>query len=403
MSLCINPSCSQPHNSDDSLFCESCRSELLLEGRYRVTQLRGRGGFGKTYEVRDRDGQPKILKVLTDNQPKHVELFQREAQLLNQLSHPGIPSADPDAYFTLYPKDQLEPLHCLVMEKIVGLDLRDYLQHRGKPIDQKLAIHWLTQLVEILQVIHQQHVLHRDIKPANIMLKADGYLALVDFGTARSVTHISGELGTRVVSSFYTPREQMQGQAVPQSDFFALGRTFVFLVTGQDLSTFYDAATDELHWRDAAADISAEFADFLDQLMHPLAGQRPANAEVILQRLTELEGLRHTKTTILLNRLEAPSSPVAPPVRSEHSQTAEETQRSVSSSLSSAESLRPEFVEQCERKLAEFIGPIATIVCQRTLAKMPQLSELEFVEQLAKKIPKLEAALEFQRYLGTHR
>jgi serine/threonine protein kinase len=289
------------------------------------------------------------------------------------------------------------------MEKIVGLDLRDYLQHRGKPIDQKLAIHWLTQLVEILQVIHQQHVLHRDIKPANIMLKADGYLALVDFGTARSVTHISGELGTRVVSSFYTPREQMQGQAVPQSDFFALGRTFVFLVTGQDLSTFYDAATDELHWRDAAADISAEFADFLDQLMHPLAGQRPANAEVILQRLTELEGLRHTKTTILLNRLEAPSPPVAPPVRSEHSQTAEETQRSVSSSLSSAESLSPEFVQQCERKLAEFIGPIATIVCQRTFAQMPQLSEHEFVEQLAKKIPKLEAALEFQRYLGTHR
>ena len=99
MSLCINPSCADPQSSDEHLFCASCGSELLLEGRYRVLRLRGQGGFGKTYEVSDLSSSPKILKILTDNYPKHVELFQREANLLSQLNHPGIPKVDPDSYF----------------------------------------------------------------------------------------------------------------------------------------------------------------------------------------------------------------------------------------------------------------------------------------------------------------
>ncbi|MEO0685310.1 MAG: 4-Cys prefix domain-containing protein, partial [Cyanobacteria bacterium J06649_11] len=53
MSLCINPNCSNPGNSDNVLFCQSCGSELLLEGHYRAIKLLGKGGFGRTYEVID--------------------------------------------------------------------------------------------------------------------------------------------------------------------------------------------------------------------------------------------------------------------------------------------------------------------------------------------------------------
>ena len=137
MTLCINPNCASTQNCDDHLFCQSCGSELLLEGRYRVIKRRGKGGFGATYEVRYRQVETKILKVLTDNLPKHVELFQREAFLLSQLHHPGIPAVEDGAYFTYCPKNYPEPLHCIVMEHIVGLDLQDYLNQRGHPIEQK--------------------------------------------------------------------------------------------------------------------------------------------------------------------------------------------------------------------------------------------------------------------------
>ena len=223
MSLCINPACSKPQNSDDDLFCQTCGTELLMEGRFRVVRMLGAGGCGKTYEVSDgrrpfgdnRSGSFKVLKILSNNDPKYVELFQREALLLSHLNHPGIPSVDRNAYFTTQPKNCSDPLHCLVMEKIIGLDLHKYLRQRGQPIDQKLAWQWMMQLADILKAIHQQNILHRDIKPSNIMLKADGNLALVDFGTARSITNIYDTddpvPATRVISALYTPDEQMKG------------------------------------------------------------------------------------------------------------------------------------------------------------------------------------------------
>ncbi|MDF5740222.1 MULTISPECIES: 4-Cys prefix domain-containing protein [unclassified Nostoc] len=67
MSLCINPNCQNTDNPDNLLRCQSCGSELLLEGRYRVTRLvSDKGGYGDIYEVRDRSSIPKVLKVLKE-------------------------------------------------------------------------------------------------------------------------------------------------------------------------------------------------------------------------------------------------------------------------------------------------------------------------------------------------
>lgn len=439
MSLCINPSCADPQSSDDHLFCASCGSELLLEGRYRVLSLRGQGGFGKTYEVSDLESSSKILKILTDNYPKHVELFQREANLLSQLNHPGIPKVEPNSYFTFYPRNWKEPLHCLVMEKIVGLDLQDYLRQRGHPIDEKLAVQWLKQVLKILQVVHQQQVLHRDIKPSNIMLKANGNICLVDFGTARSVTNVTNtqQGGTRVVSSFYTPREQIHGQAVPQSDFFALGRTFVYLVTGKELSQFYDGSTDKFEWRSTAINISPRFSNLLDWLMAPVASQRPANAEVVLQQLVVLESSGQSIPASVMNAAvgmeptqavnsahshssgssipssapppsqpvsssaQANSQPITPastPQTTGPASTAPES-ATVPIAPHSKSTVRPEFGQKCQNLLAEFIGPISAIVYQRTLTQYPDVTEQELVKLLSQQIPIAEQATEFRQRL----
>ncbi|MDF5710289.1 MAG: serine/threonine-protein kinase [Nostoc sp. S4] len=310
MSLCINPHCPNPQNRDNELFCLSCGSELLLQGRYRVLHHLGGGGFAVTFEVNEvRNNIPKVLKVLINNQQKAIELFQREAEVLAKLNHSGIPKVERDAYFVYFPRNSKNPIHCLVMEKIVGIDLQKYMENRGmRVIDQNLAIQWLRELVTILHQVHNQNFFHRDIKPPNIMLRATSELALIDFGTAREVTqtyHFAQGQGqvTGIVSAGYTPIEQMNGQAVPQSDFFALGRTFVYLLTGKQPldSEIYNHENNELRWRNQAPHILQPLADLLDEMMAHRPHQRPANTEVILQRLAEID--------ISLN-----SPPVRPPL-----------------------------------------------------------------------------------------
>ncbi len=171
MSLCINPQCSNPENRDTSLFCQSCGSELLLEGRYRVIKGLGGGGFGKTYEVQDNDPNNlntghstiKVLKVLLHNHPKYVELFEREVHVLSRLNHPGIPKVQPDAHFKFEVSNSNIPLYCLVMEKIEGLNLSQYITKRGKCISQKVAIQWLMQLLRILEEIHHHNFFHTEL------------------------------------------------------------------------------------------------------------------------------------------------------------------------------------------------------------------------------------------------
>ena len=290
---CINPKCRNQANPVTLNFCQSCGSKLLVDTRYRVIQYLGQGGFGITYEVLDRDGTRKVLKVLTYTEPKGVELFQKEANVLQRLKHPGLPKVEPDGYFTFKPNHSSSSLHCLVMEKIEGQDLHQWLEIQNyQPITSEQAIDWLTQLTEILNLVHNQNYFHRDIKPQNIMLRPNGKLVLIDFGAVREVTETiqrtNGEV-TRISSSGYTSDEQKKGRAEPRSDFFALGRTFVFLLTAQqprDLPE--DARSGKLIWRNIATKTSQPLADLIDDLMAYFPNGRPKDTQVLLQRLATL-------------------------------------------------------------------------------------------------------------------
>lgn len=300
---------------------------LLLQNRYRVVQRLGQGGQCETWEIDD-CGTRKVLKVLLDNYPKAVQLFQREAHVLEQLNHPGIPKVEPDGYFTFQPEGIRDVLYCLVMEFIEGKDLdkwlknsqtENHLNHNSttanlynaptqlqssipenriehqsyQTLTQKQALTWLKQLVEILAQVHDRKYFHRDIKPSNIMLRPGGQLVLIDFGAVREVTDTytakrKQQDITRIYSQGYTAPEQFEGKAVRESDFFALGRTFVYLVTGKHPTEFSEDPTNTvrlLNWRDSAPQISKPLADLIDWLMEPSFSKRPKNAEVILQRL----------------------------------------------------------------------------------------------------------------------
>ncbi|MFN6526203.1 serine/threonine-protein kinase [Nostoc sp. ChiSLP03a] len=301
MSLCINPVCPKPNhpNNQQNRFCQSCGSHLELLGRYRVTcLLSDKTGFSKVYEAYEQN-TPKILKILKEDlsdNAQAVELFQQEITVLGQFKHPGIPKED--SYFQYQTRNGLV-LHCIAMEKIDGYNLEQWLQ-QNSPISQEQAIDWLRQLIEILDVVHSKQYLHRDIKPSNIMIRSPleegwGNLVLIDFGTANEINKTyqdqlsNGDKMTALMSSGYSAPEQMNGQAVPQSDFFALGRTFVFLLTGYHPLEMYDVQQNLLHWQNHATHISPLLLNLIDWLTALDIEKRPASTQEILHSLEEIE------------------------------------------------------------------------------------------------------------------
>ncbi len=320
---CINPDCSQPdhpsNNNSNTRYCQSCGSELLLNGKYRVSRLLSdTTGFGVVYEAFE-GFTAKILKVLQEkwnNEPKAVELFKREYDVLLELSRQnvtGVPRAD--AYFQ-YSTREGKRLHCLVMEKVEGINLEQWLKQYDN-LSQKRALKWLRETTLILDKIHQQNWLHRDIKPPNIMLRNSGELVLIDFGTAREETQtyhqkVKGQQVTGITSAGYTANEQQHGQAVIQSDFHALGRTFVHLLTGKHPLEIYDPINDVLPWREETENIHPLLLDFIDELMGRLPRNRPANTRVILQRLDEIE--RQLKLPPITPTITSPPPPNPQPV-----------------------------------------------------------------------------------------
>jgi len=302
MSYCINPNCPQPDDpaNINNHICRNCGSQLVIQGRYQVMRLLSEhSGFGNIYEAYS-GAIPKILKVLKqahNNNPKIIELFRQEAVVLSQLNHPGIPKVESDGYFQFCPRNGTEPVHCIIMEKIDGLNLKQWMIQQGyQPITEQQALNWLRQLAEILHLVHQKNYFHRDIKPENIMIRSTGQLVLIDFGTARELTYTylaqvggSGSL-TRISSAGYTPPEQEQGHAIPQSDFYALGRTFVYLLTGK-LATdqlIYDPLKDQYNWRRYTCGISDQLLNFIDKLMATAAAERPQKTQDILDKLANI-------------------------------------------------------------------------------------------------------------------
>jgi serine/threonine protein kinase len=293
----------------------SCGTSLLINNRIRLIKplkalTDNPYNYFDVFEVVDAGTrwhpvrEERVMKVLKWNTPKLTELINRESLTLQLIRHPQIPRSSPDDYFTFVPNNNLLTLHCLVMSKFEGQNLEEWIEFNGQ-ISQPLALGWLQQLVDILHEIHGSNFFHRDIKPSNIVLQPSGQLALVDFGVARRITDtylakVSGSGGTStgrggryeitsVATPCYTPMEQINGRGVPQSDFYALGCTFVNLVTAIPLSDLpTDEKTGKLIWRNKAPQIDKPFADFIDELMAFLPGQRPQSTELILQRLEKL-------------------------------------------------------------------------------------------------------------------
>lgn len=150
----------------------------VLAGRYELTERLGRGGMGEVWAARDRvlhrDVALKVLSLGGGGHPELLPRFEREAVAGAQINHPNVAA--------LYDQDVHEGMLFLVMEKVNGAPLTEYIQADSPlPLDRALDI--AKEISEALVYAHQA-VVHYDIKPHNVMLTTDGRVKVVDFGIA---------------------------------------------------------------------------------------------------------------------------------------------------------------------------------------------------------------------------
>ncbi|NCR25439.1 MAG: serine/threonine protein kinase [Microcystis aeruginosa LE13-04] len=256
---------------------------VLHQREDRVTTL---------YDVVDEKDQdtPKVLKVLYTKNPDTITRFDREADLLKNYRIEGLPTVGQDGYFPIeFPNNPI-PAHCLVMEKIPGLNLEQWLKQHGA-IDERRAIDWLKQLTTVLERLHSNNFIHRDIKPSNIMYRnSDNRIFLIDLGAVRLINQNIDEQTTTTIGSFpYMAPEQYKGKADFKSDFYALGRTFVHLLTNKNPSQIEQDTQEKLLWRTESTPVSDQFAALINSLLERKLNGRPGNTKDILKRIQVIE------------------------------------------------------------------------------------------------------------------
>lgn len=205
----------------------------VIDRRYQVEQLLGRGGTGTVYRARDvrldRLVAVKVVRAGMLGDAVARQRFRREAQLLSGLQHPSIVSIfdygtlpDGGAY--------------LVMELVRGEDLRTVLQREGR-IGLPRALRILSAVCEAVEAAHRDGVLHGDLKPENILLPGDGVEAKVlDFGLAKVVPDpaLLDAGGVIFGTPAYMAPERLRGlEPDARSDIFSLGAVAFEMLTGE--------------------------------------------------------------------------------------------------------------------------------------------------------------------------
>jgi hypothetical protein len=202
----------------------------MLASRYRLVERIALGGMGEVWrahdETLDREVAVKMLLPGSANDEGFLERFRAEARHSGGLTHPNIG--------TVHDFGEEDGSAFLVMELLQGEPLSTLIRERA-PMPQDEVTDILYQAALALQAAHEADVIHRDVKPANIVVDANGYAKLTDFGIARALNEAPlTQTGEVLGTPHYLAPEQAKGEpAGPLSDVYALAVVGYEMITGQ--------------------------------------------------------------------------------------------------------------------------------------------------------------------------
>ena len=226
-------------------------TKTILQERYIIGKVLGRGGFGITYLAFDmaeecrvaikeyfpdtlvfrQPGEMKVTTYTNNDQAESfrtgAEKFYAEAQTMARFNgHPNVVSVKRFFYEnqTAY----------YVMEYLDGIDLKKYIDQNGKKLSWESTLKLLLPVMDALMLVHSTNILHRDISPDNIFVLKDGTVKLLDFGSARQVLSEQSKSLSVVLNVGFAPIEQYQshGKQGPWTDVYALAATVYYCLTG---------------------------------------------------------------------------------------------------------------------------------------------------------------------------
>ena len=206
----------------------------LVDGKYKILNKVGQGGMSVVYlAMNEKANKQWAVKEVRKDGIKDFEVVKQglvaETDILKKLNHPHLPSIidviDTDDSFII------------IMDYIQGNSLNKALDEYGAQ-PQEYVIDWAKQLCDVLGYLHSRTpaIIYRDMKPANVMLKPDGNVTLIDFGTAREFKEKNLADTTCLGTVGYAAPEQFggMGQTDARTDIYCLGATLYHLVTGMN-------------------------------------------------------------------------------------------------------------------------------------------------------------------------
>lgn len=206
----------------------------LVDGKYKILNKVGQGGMSVVYlAMNEKANKQWAVKEVRKDGIRDFEVVKQglvaETDILKKLSHPNLPS--------IIDVIDTEESFIIIMDYIQGNSLNKALEEYGAQ-PQENVIAWAKQLCDVLNYLHTRTpaIIYRDMKPANVMLKPDGNVTLIDFGTAREYKEKNLADTTCLGTVGYAAPEQFggMGQTDARTDIYCLGATLYHLVTGKN-------------------------------------------------------------------------------------------------------------------------------------------------------------------------
>lgn len=290
---------------------EPAKKKKVFDGRYEILGIVGRGRKSVVYRAKNIvDGGSEVaLKVLISD-PKDVtttrDKLRKEALAMVSSHHKYVVRLD-DFH-------SVGDLSYLSMEFAPESDLKKFTDKRGGRLDQEIAKRFLTQAAKALDYIHSVGIIHRDIKPDNILVVNDQEIRIADFGLALlpGDAQSPDEYQNAVGTMDYMAPELLEGRPCSiRSDLYALGITFIELVTGKQLFHAVPLSKQDESRRniEKTENIPESLREVLLALVKYEPTDRPKNAKELIAAISDPSTLK--KPEIALESEKKSSAPVS--------------------------------------------------------------------------------------------